>query len=100
MTEKAILTPYAAAKIVNEQLEKAGVDKKVPPQMLYNYTTGRLNAGKTPLIAFALETGVDRKDLDKWTKTYVAKCVAASQPKVEEDELQLTIDDALVTDEA
>jgi len=78
-----IMTPYKAAKFVNEELEKAGVDKKVPPQMLYNYTTARVNAGKAPLIAYTLETGVDKKSLVTWTKAYIAKQQAKAEQATE-----------------
>ena len=67
-----ILTPYAAAKIVNAALEAADI-KRIPPQMMYNYTTAKVNAGKKPLIKFTLEEGVDREDLERWVKSYIAK---------------------------
>src|SRR5688500_9386199 len=31
-------TPYAAAKIVNVWLSEDGINKKIPPQMMYQYT--------------------------------------------------------------
>jgi hypothetical protein len=70
------ISPYAAAKVVNAKLKEAGIDKVVPPQMMYNYTTSRINAGKEPFIKFTLEGGVDAKDLDRWTKAYIAKLQA------------------------
>lgn len=72
MNEK-VLTPYSAAKFVNESLKKEGIDKVIPPQMMYNYTKARVNAGKTPFIKFDEKTGVDVKDLERWTKEYIAK---------------------------
>jgi hypothetical protein len=78
-----MLTPYKAAKFVNEQLEKAGLEKKVPPQMLYNYTSSRLNAGKKPLIAYTIEKGVDQKDLERWTKAYIEKLQQKAKELVE-----------------
>lgn len=71
------MSPYAAAKFVNTQLEEAGLEKRIPPQMMYNYTTARVNAGKKPLIEFSLEKGVDQKSLEAWTKKYIAKQTAA-----------------------
>jgi hypothetical protein len=79
------MTPYAAAKFVNAALKEAGLTKVVPPQMMYNYTTARVNAGKAPLIAFTLEGGVDEAALQTWTAKYVAKQVAATLPADEED---------------
>lgn len=67
------MTPYAAAKFVNAELEKAGLTKRIPPQMMYNYTTARVNAGKNPLIAYDPKKGVDENDLARWTKAYIAK---------------------------
>jgi hypothetical protein len=70
------LTPYAAAKLVNAALIEAGIEKVLPPQMFYNYTTARVNKGKTPLIP---TTEVDGKifiadtDLAVWLQKYVAK---------------------------
>jgi len=72
------LSPYAAAKLVNERLELEGLSKRIPPQMMYNYTTARVNAGKEPFIVFSIEAGVDRESLEQWTNKYVAKQIAAS----------------------
>lgn len=72
----AVLSPYGAAKLVNVALAEAGL-KAIPPQMMYNYTTARVNAGKAPFIKWDAKTGVDRDDLDRWTKAYVAKKLAA-----------------------
>lgn len=67
-----MMTPYAAAKIVNAELKKRGI-KPIPPQMMYNYTSAKLNEGKKPLIAFTRENGVDADDLQRWLKSYIAK---------------------------
>jgi len=80
MSEKTqVVTPYAAAKIVNAALKEAGLTKVVPPQMMYNYTTARLNAGKKPLIAYSLETGVDTVALEGWIESYIAKHTPATE---------------------
>jgi hypothetical protein len=80
MSNTQLLTPYAAAKLVNNALAEAGVSKKIPPQMMYNYTFARLDDGKTPLIKASREEGVDREDLDRWIKSYVAKKVQEATP--------------------
>jgi hypothetical protein len=72
------ITPFAAHKLVNSALEEAGLSKRIPPQMMYNYTTARVNAGKAPFIAFTAEDGVDLESLEAWIVKYVAKQVAAS----------------------
>ena len=71
-----MMTPYEAAKIVNAELKKRGI-KMIPPQMMYNYTTAKLNAGKRPLIKFDLENGVDADDLQRWLKNYISKKLAS-----------------------
>lgn len=72
-----MMTPYTAAKYVNDELKKAGVEKVIPPQMMYNYTKARINAGKKPFIEFDETNGVDVKSLEAWTKSYVEKKLAA-----------------------
>ena len=67
------LTPYAAAKFVNNALQEAGLSKRIPPQMMYNYTKARIAAGKTPFIAYDEQSGVDAESLQQWTAAYVAK---------------------------
>lgn len=70
------MTPYKAAKYVNEELKKAGLDKRIPPQMMYNYTKARVNANKKPFIEFDEKNGVNEKSLVEWTKKYIAKQIA------------------------
>lgn len=38
-TTETTMTPYKAHKWVNDQLKELGIEKKVPPQMLYTYVT-------------------------------------------------------------
>lgn len=76
------LTPYAATKLANVVIEEAGL-KAIPPQMMYNYTTAKVNAGKKPLIKFSLEEGVDREDLERWVKSYVERKLAKVEVTVE-----------------
>jgi hypothetical protein len=74
----AILTPYGAAKLVNARLTEEGLPT-IPPQMMYNYTTARVRAGKAPFVTWDEENGVDREALATWTDKYVAKKLAATQ---------------------
>lgn len=76
-TKLTHVTPYAASKLVNAILDENNI-KRIPPQMMYNYTTAKVNAGKNPLIAFTIEKGVEVKDLERWTKKYVEKKLAAT----------------------
>jgi hypothetical protein len=76
VTEKGLLTPYKAAKIVNEELTKLGL-KNIPPQMMYNYTTARVNTGKKAIITYNEKTGeVDADALKVWMVKYIEKRTA------------------------
>lgn len=72
------ITPYAAAKVVNATLKAAGIDKQIPPQMMYNYTTARVRAGKTPFIEMDEEGKITEAGLTKWLEKYIAKKVAVT----------------------
>ena len=74
----AAVTPYAAAKLVNAALEAAHLSKRIPPQMMYNYTTARINKGKAPLIQTDEKGLVVVSALNEWIEKYVAKQVAAA----------------------
>jgi hypothetical protein len=82
-----MFTPYAAAKVVNASLlEALPSAKPIPPQMMYNYTVARVNAGKAPFIKWDEVNGVDREDLERWTAQYVAKRVAKEGKPVADPE--------------
>jgi hypothetical protein len=67
------LTPYAAHTLVNEVLTAAELPT-IRPQMMYNYTSGRTNKGKAPLIEYNADTNeVDVEDLKRWTNEYLVK---------------------------
>jgi hypothetical protein len=70
------MTPYAAAKIVNAALAEAGLDKQVPPQMMYNYTSSRISKGKKPLIACTPEGKITPEGLQEWLTKYLTKQLA------------------------
>lgn len=72
-TEDKFVTPYKAAKLVNEKLTEDGIEKVIPAQMMYNYTTARLNKGTKPLITSTLEHGVSVEGLGEWYTKYSAK---------------------------
>lgn len=67
-----MLTPYAASKIVNARLKEEGLPT-IPPQMMYNYTTARVNKGKAPFIEWSAEEGVNLTSLEEWTDKYISK---------------------------
>lgn len=76
------ITPTDASHLVNAVLkaEKVfdlkkndGSIKQVRPQQMYNYTLGRIRSGERPTIACSEENGIDRNDLVRWLKQYIAK---------------------------
>jgi hypothetical protein len=84
MSENNVFTPYAASVLANAALKAAGLPP-IPSQMMYNYTTAKLRAGKKPLIAYTPEAGVDRTDFDRWLKSYLTK-KGAAQATVQDPE--------------
>jgi len=76
------LTPYQAAKLVNQWLVRDELDKVIPPQMMYNYTAARINKGKAPLIPATKDENnkvwISNEDLATWYATYSKKVAALS----------------------
>jgi hypothetical protein len=69
-------TAYAAAKYATLRIQSKGVNKTIRPQMMYNYTTARLNEGKNPFIAVNEEGLVSLESVNEWVEKYVAKKLA------------------------
>ena len=70
------ITAYAAANLVNKALEESGIDKRIPPQMIYNYTTARVRKNKTPLIPIVQvedKVFVEVKGFGEWLQKYLEK---------------------------
>jgi len=82
------MTPYAAAKLVNEQLKDMGIERVLPPQMLYTY----VNKGYITATVVEGKKRVTHEDLATWfakyvTKTYPTKVeVTAEVEVVHEDD--------------
>jgi hypothetical protein len=75
------LTAYKAAQAVNAALSEAGLDKTIPAQMMYNYTTARIRAGKAPYIPTVTVDGkvfIEVDGFTKWLAQYIKKQVALS----------------------
>lgn len=89
------LTPYAAAKIANAVIEAAGF-KRIPPQMVYNYTSARFAQGKAPLIAATQDENgkvwIEESDIRSWVAKYVAKKRAVQLEATSEVEGQLELE--------
>ena len=66
------VTPYGAYKMVNAVLAQCGL-KSIPPQMMYNYTTAQIRAGKKPLIECDADGRITRDALIAWLRKYLTK---------------------------
>lgn len=69
MSNTALLSPYQAAKLVNEQLTELGIDKVLPPQMFYTYT----KKGYIKSVEVDDKRKIDPQDLADWFTNYVEK---------------------------
>jgi len=70
-TDTDLLSPYQCAKVVNAQLKDLGIEKVLPPQMFYTYTSPTKN-----YIASVTVDGkrkVSRDVLAAWFVSYVNK---------------------------
>jgi len=68
------MTPYAAAKLVNQQLADMGVEKVLPPQMLYTY----VNKGYIKSVEVGGKKKVTHQALADWFAGYVNKTTKAT----------------------
>jgi hypothetical protein len=87
-------TPYAAAAVVNGILSELGLDKVLPPQMIYNYTTGQIKKGKKPMIEVNEDGRITNDGLFTWTEKYLNKNF-----KVSLDDLTGVVTDTVVTED-
>jgi hypothetical protein len=74
-------TPYGASVVANKVLKDRGIEKVLPPQMFYNYTTGRARKGKNTLIPTVEVNGqlrITEAGLTEWLEKYVAKKLAGA----------------------
>lgn len=66
-------TPYAAAKMLTSILKENGIEKTIPTQMMYNYTTARIRQGKKPFIEVDGDGRIDEEAFQKWVKGYLSR---------------------------
>lgn len=76
------MTPYAAAKIVNARLAEEGIEKEIPPQMMYTYA--KKNYVATEIVDGKIR--VTKEGLDVWLLGYVNKLLGKSVTVEETDE--------------
>jgi hypothetical protein len=80
-------TPYQAAKVLNAMVAEAGIEKVVPPQMVYTYAKN----GKFTTFIAADGTGrkvVDTDTFNTWAAGYIVGLkakIAKAEAKVAED---------------
>jgi hypothetical protein len=61
------ITCYQSAILVNNWLLELGINKVIPTQMIYNYTTARINKGLNPFIVMNEKTKrIKISDLRNW----------------------------------
>lgn len=73
------VTCYEFHKIVNARLESEGIlnqkgaIKRIPPQMIYNYTIARVREGKVPFIPIQSNGLIKLEDGLVWLEKYISK---------------------------
>jgi GTP cyclohydrolase FolE2 len=81
--EATEVSPYKATALVNKALEEAGLDTKLPPQMMYQYASEK----KQYIKSHKNEAGkimIELSDLFEWIEKYITKKVAGLQKKADE----------------
>jgi hypothetical protein len=85
------MSPYAATKLVNAWIADLGVDKKLPPQMLYTY----VKKNYIPSVEVDGKKQVTEVDLKTWFETkYAVKNLgrpATETVEVDENQLELEL---------
>ena len=80
-----LLTPFECANVVNGWLKEQGVEKVLPKQMFYNYTTALVRHGQKSRIPVVVDENdkvfIRKSELATWFVGYFAKNHA---PKVTE----------------
>lgn len=84
------MTPYAATKLVNAALEEAGLEKAIPPQMMYTYA----NKGYIKSVKVDGKVRVTQASLDEWLTKYINKLTGNTVEETDAniDEHQLTLE--------
>jgi len=83
------MSPYKAANLVNGWIAEAGVDKKLPPQMIYTY----VNKGYIASLEVEGKKVVTEEAVRTWfTEKYAPKNLGVKVETVEVDPNQLTLD--------
>lgn len=60
-----LMTPYQGAKLINEWIKDLGVERILPPQMIYTYTKKNMIKNTNGKVS--------EKDLREWFEKYSAK---------------------------
>jgi hypothetical protein len=78
-----LVSPYACAKIVNAWLAEDGVQKKLPPQMFYQYTSPK--KAYIPTVVVGDKLCVDVIDLRSWYDEKYMKRARSNEVVSEDD---------------
>jgi hypothetical protein len=62
-------TPYQGHLLVNKLLSDEGIDKKIKPQMIYNY----VRKGTIASVEIEGKKRVTKQSIIDWTRKYIAK---------------------------
>jgi hypothetical protein len=91
------MTPYAAAKIVNATLEAEGIEKVIPPQMMYTYA----KKGYVASVLVDNKKRITEEGLQEWLQKYVARLLGNTIEETDEniDANQLDLFDTETTEE-
>jgi hypothetical protein len=76
-TTEPTMTPYKAATLVNAQLSEMGIEKKLPPQMLYTY----VSKGYIKSVEVDGRKRVTHQALADWFAGYVTKATKVQVTK-------------------
>lgn len=93
-----LVSPYGAAKVINGWLEMDGINKKLPPQMVYSYVSkGYIKSVEMPEGAKCRRM-ITGDQLKEWYDRYVGKTVE-EVVEVEETIENLEVDGVPIDDE-
>jgi hypothetical protein len=88
------MTPYKAAKIVNAALVTEGIEKVIPPQMMYTYA----NKGYVKSVTVDGKKRITKDGLDEWLVGYInkltGKTIEETDTNIDENQLTLDLDES------
>jgi hypothetical protein len=83
------ISAYGAAKYVNAKFVELKIEKVLPAQMMYNYTTARVNKGLKSFIELNENNEITIDSLERWIAKYLKKNFNVDYVPVNENEPSL-----------